>query len=317
MKKLALKVALLTVLVTAVLITVNSLYLRTQGYKNKLTLQQWSKLQSVPGGLTVVNFGSSHGADSFDYHGTGLRGFNFGLASQDFYYDYQLARRFRDKLAKGCVVLIPVSYLSFGIKSQFMEYDYRYYGILPYGDIRGHNPLDYFKFRWCPVLFEDVRLAWIVHDQSPTDHEYKQLTKNNVSADSLRSSGRSAAADVQKQIKDQPESVFYFNSAYLDKLVLLCQKEDWRPVLVTTPFSQYYTCNFSQAFLDDFHARVEKVSKKYGVPYLDFSDDASFSGNIAIFKNADHLNVPGGVQFTRAVIDKLKGMGLLPDGSTR
>lgn len=317
MKKLALKVALLTVLVAAVLITVNSLYVRTQGYKNILALQDTNKLHGVPGDLTVANFGSSHGQCAFDYHDMGVRGFNFALSSQDFYYDYQLARRFKDKLAKGCVVLIPVSYLSFGItERQALAYSYRYYGILPYRDIIGHNALDYFRVRCCPVLFGAGQIRWVVHDQPPTYLWAMKLTKNKYSADALRSIGR-RVANKDKPQAEPPESVYDFNRTYLDKLVSYSQKEGWRPVLVTTPLTQYYMCNFSQAFLDDFHARVDKLSKKYGVPYLDFSHDTAFASNSALFNDASHLNVPGRAQFTRMVIENLKGMELLPDGSTQ
>lgn len=150
MKKLVFKIALLVALIAAVLITINSFYVRTNGYKNIMADQDTEKLKSVPGKLEIVNFGSSHGESAFDYNCMGVRGFNFALSKQDFYYDYMLARRFHDKLAKECIVLIAVSYHSFGItQAQALEYSYRYYDIVPFRDILGHNAYDYFKARWC------------------------------------------------------------------------------------------------------------------------------------------------------------------------
>lgn len=317
MKRLILRTALLAVLVASVLVAVNSLYVRTGGYINKLEFQGTNKLGDVPGSLEVVNLGSSHGAWAFDYGGAGVKGFNFGLGAQDYYYDYQLVKRFSDHLADGCVVIIPVSFFSFGInqrESGNMGYDYRYYGILPYGDIHGHNALDYVKYRWLPVLFEAERLEWLFSDEVPREHGFKRREENKYSEKTLDSVGRNRAT-YHKRLIDQPQSVYDYNLANLEKLISYCRENGWRPVLVTTPFTSQYTRNFSSAFLDDFHRRAEEVGGKYGVPYLDFSLNAPYADDIDLFCDSDHLNARGRAMFTAEVIEALRRMGMLPASS--
>jgi hypothetical protein len=313
MKRLITRLMVLAALVALALLAINSLYIRTGGYRNKLEFQGTNRFHEVPGGLEVVNFGSSHGAWAFDYETAGVNGFNFGLGAQDYYYDFQLAKRFADRLDDGCAVIIPVSFFSFGLnqrESRNTRYDYRYYGILPYGDIHGHNALDYLKYRWLPVLFEAERLEWLVRDETPREHGFKHREKNKFSERKLASVARSRAA-YHKRLIDQPESVYDYNLANLAELISYCQEQGWRPVLVTTPYTSQYTSNFSSDFLDDFHERAEAVGKKYGVPYLDFSRSAPYSGDIELFCDSDHLNVRGRERFTGEVIDTLREMGML------
>lgn len=319
MRRLISRLVLLAALVALALVAVNGLYVRTGAYHNKLEFQGTNKLHHVPGGLEVVNFGSSHGAWAFDYGSEGVNGFNFGLGAQDYYYDYRLARRFSDRLADGCVVIIPVSFFSFGLnqrQSRNMGYDYRYYGILPYGDIHGHNALDYLKYRWLPVLFEGERIEWVFSDQEPREHNFRRQEENRFSADRIASAGR-RRAEYHKRLIDQPESVYEYNRANLEKLVSFCLQRGWRPVLVTTPFTDAYTRNFSSGFFDDFRRRVEEVARKYGVPYLDFSRSAPYSGDIDLFCDSDHLNARGRALFTGEVIGTLRQMGMLPGGDAR
>lgn len=312
MKKLAFKIVVLVAVVAVVLVGLNTLYVRTNGYHNAVRLQGTDRLAHVPGGLHVVNLGSSHGQWAFDYGAAGEQhGFNLALDSQDFYYDYQVLKHFRDRLAPGCVVLIPVSYFSFGFDEQKagLNYDYRYYGILPYSDIRARSGLDYLKYRWCPVLFSGTSVRWLVRDEPPNDHPFKLLAKNKYSADSLKSVGRRRAEEHLALVR-QPKAVFDYNTLYLEKLVAYCQQQGLKPVLVTTPYTSYYFSHFSQAFLNDFHARVAKVQERYGVPYLNYSHDKSYWSDLALFVDSDHLNVVGRKLFTRAVLDRLEAMGI-------
>lgn len=311
MKKLVLKTALLIAIIAAVVVILNSMYIRTQGYRNMVAGQETARLDSVPGGLAVVNFGSSHAQCAFDYEPAGIHGFNFALSAQDFYYDYQVARRFKDKYANGCVALIPVSYFSFGLDTRdWPGGDYRYYGILPYRDIRGHNALDYFKYRWCPVLFAGENLKWMVLRPPPATGFPEHPAENDLPAEELREAG-SRRARMHKNWKDQPESIYEFNREYLGKLLSFCRRAGMKPVLITTPFPDYYSSYFSPAFKESFRADVEEVGRKYDVPYLDYSNDPTFADNPSFFGDVEHLSEKGSALFTKMVAEKLKSMNLL------
>lgn len=313
MTKSILKTSLLAILVAAALIMLNSIYIRTQGYKNMIKVQETARLYHVPGDLEIVNFGSSHGECAFDFEEVEMKGFNFALSGQDFYYDYQLARHFKNKFTHGCVVLIPVSYFSLGVDSQgWPGCNSRYYGILPFDPIRNHNVLDYIKSRWCPILFSGEYLKWLVRDEAPLADVATHPPENNSPDDLLRAEGRHRA-DMHKSWKNEPESIYDFNRENLGKLISFCRREGWKPVLITTPFPDYYSVNFSQTFKKSFHEEVEKVSEEYDIPYLDYSNDATFYKDTSLFGDVEHLSEKGSRLFTRMVISRLKSMGLLPE----
>lgn len=137
------------------------------------------------------------------------------------------------------------------------------------------------------------------------------LSKNKYSEDELQSVGKGLAESIRSTYSKPPKSVYDFNYDYLNKLVSYCQEEGWRPVLITTPVTDYCTRYFSREFLAGFHDKVERIGKKEGVLYLDFSRDAEFSGKAYLFKDADHLNTIGRRRFTEVVIEKLKEMNML------
>jgi hypothetical protein len=313
MKRFILKVVLLTGITLVIMVLLNSLYIRTNVHKNDIEKAGTGKFDQVPRGLQLVNLGSSHGEWAFDYSGAGnLNGFNMALSSQDFHYDYLVLKRYRENLSPGSVVLIPVSYFSFGISvKKDLPFDYRYYGILPYSVINGHNLTDYLKYRWCPILFSgyDGIKALFADEKFQIDPD-KVLKKNNYSPGALKSFARNRA-EYHKQIMKNPKSDHDFNINSLEKLLGYCKKEGLKPVFITTPYTDYYNSNFSKAFYRDFHGTIESMQERYDVPYLDYSNDRRFSGSIQLFRDSDHLNLPGRTLFTGIVIDDLRKDGQL------
>ncbi len=64
------------------------------------------------------------------------------------------------------------------------------------------------------------------------------------------------------------------------------------------------------------YAQVEACAEAYGVPFFDYSRDARFAFDEALFKDSDHLNGQGARRFTGSVIDELERAGLIaPDGA--
>jgi hypothetical protein len=313
MKRFLIRAALLTGIAVALVVLVNSLYIRTNAYKNIVEKAGTGKFDKVPEGLQVVNLGSSHGEWAFDYSNIrARRGFNMALSSQDFYYDYQVLKRYRENLAPGCVVLIPVSYFSFGMNvRENTGFDYRYYGILPYRVIVGHNLTDYLKYRWCPVMFTGYGgIKALFSDERFQVDPDKVLYKNNYSTAELDSFARKRAA-FHEEILERPKSDYDFNIGNLDKLLDYCKREGLKPVLITTPYTDYYNENFTKDSYKKFYATIARFRSKFKVPYLDYSHDSRFSASAQLFRDSDHLNVPGRTWFTRIVIDKLEGERLL------
>lgn len=68
-------------------------------------------------------------------------------------------------------------------------------------------------------------------------------------------------------------------------------------MLITTPFSQYYTQLVSEAFLQQFNSIIEKAVSDTGVSYYDYSHDERFQSHLEYFSDSDHLNETGQAYF--------------------
>lgn len=312
MRRLIAKVTLLSAIAVVVIVLLNSLYVRSNSYRNQVEEEGTQKFDDVPFDLQLVNLGSSHGEWAFDYDATpGVRGFNMALSSQDFYYDFQVLKRYRGHLAEDGVVLIPVSYFSFGINEGDMGFDYRYYGILPYSAIKGHNPVDYMKYRWCPLLFTGPRgVKSLFKDDQLIIDPARNLTENQYPSREVEAVGQ-GRAEYHIGIMDHPEADQDYNISRMEKLVDYCVEEGLKPVLVTTPYTDYYNRHFQGAPYAGFLRTIHDVIGSRDVPYLDYSHDGRFCYDIGLFLDSDHLNLTGRLLFTRTVVEDLEEEGLL------
>ncbi len=77
------------------------------GYRH---LNDTDKFLHVPTELQVINLGSSHGLNGFDYSEASIKGYNMALAAQGFYYDYRILKQYSSHLVDEAVVLLPISY---------------------------------------------------------------------------------------------------------------------------------------------------------------------------------------------------------------
>lgn len=81
--------------------------------------------------------------------------------------------------------------------------------------------------------------------------------------------------------------------------------------LVVPPYSEAYNQCFSEEFFSVFGERMETLSETYGVPLLDYSHDARFTGRIDLFADLDHLNFTGAEAFDAVVWEDLADLGLM------
>jgi hypothetical protein len=295
LKKFLKKVVLCALLVAVTMVMLHFVYLKSELWIRADTRSFFK----VPDSVQVVNLGSSHGWYDFDYSQVGdLRGVNLGLHSQDFYYDYQVLDRFKGHLAPGCVVLIPVSYFSFGKRADTSNPSYaaRYYGILKYSSIKKHNLVDYLKAK-VRLLFAGSNLALqSLPGETP-------LTSGQLGANTkLRASSH-------KEFTRPSREVSNYTRGWLCRTIELCQKNGLKPVLVTPPFSKSYNDCFTEEDLAVFDSSVSSICEKYGLDYLDYARDPRLA-HPRYFIDSDHMNKRGAKKFTDLVVDELVARGL-------
>lgn len=69
-------------------------------------------------------------------------------------------------------------------------------------------------------------------------------------------------------------------------------------MLITTPFSKYYTDLIPEDFLNEFQTTVNTIAAETGTRYYDYSNDSRFRENLEYFSDSDHLNEAGAAYFS-------------------
>jgi hypothetical protein len=310
--KFVTKMVVLIAISVLVVGAVNHFYIRTRGYKGTDSVRL--RFESCPRGLNVINLGTSHSECAFGYDGIdGIKGFNFALSSQDFYYDLEVLKHFKDRLAPGCVVILPVSYFSLGWGQEDIDRqntDARYYCLLGYSSVRNKSLIDYIKQRFCPALFASRNLMLFTLGKG------KQATADqNVALPGSRFSEAQLPGEAEKRarlhMKFMKGNNYANNLDNLSRVIEYCKTNELRPVLLTTPFTSFYNDCFPREALAEQWSLINRLCDEYDLQYFDYSHDPRFSPNPELFNDSDHLNIEGQEIFTRIVIDDLKERDIL------
>ena len=281
-----------------------------------------SQFRAMPEGIVLANTGSSHGQFSFNYTDFApLRTFNFGLPAQSLLYDRNLLRQFAPRFAPGSVVLVPVSYFEVSaiVEEHLLEsYRARYFRLLDRANIdRCDNLATYVKYRYLPSLMAKHPFRTIVQNLRPENvlpeegggvpqfsdktaaEQYENLAFTKKTFDNnFRESGAEGAA---------------YNKALLRNITALCLSHGITPVLVTTPLTTMYNDLYEAAgFFPAFEQfKADVLAANPGTAWLDYSHDAAFTEDYALFFDGDHMNDEGAAAMTRRILSDLRERRIL------
>lgn len=250
------------------------------------------------GDIDFANIGSSHGAYNFDYTTLEEQGktcFNFGNASQTYTYDLALLKEYGEYLDDECLLFIPVSYFSFNNETvndtEAQALSIKYYHCLSPQNIPDYNLYTDIVTTRLPIL-------------SAGEDILKLCPNLNLSLTAQAADGDDSGVNVEEfadRARQRYERHFagkeeYFLPERIEELygiIEYCQTHNVIPVLVTTPFSQYYNDLVSDDFLQEFYETIHQISSDTGVSYYDFSHDDRFQSHLEYFSDSDHLNDTG------------------------
>lgn len=273
----------------------------------------------------IINFGNSHGS-AFHYKVFGVKGKNAFANGNSAYYFNELYKFYKEDLNKGAVVVIPLSYFSFGVESGFDEgspFNNKFYHFLPAKSVRNYSLSKHVD------LINDA-----IIENSKTILKGETFKKENVliKTDSIfsfkpfgytkfsglppkinkdRSKEANRVSKAQKKAfnKDNIDK----NITYLSNLIEDALENGFNPVLVTTPYSVPYNNSFDQKWLNEnFYENVTFLKKKYNIPYFDYSKETKFK-DISYFKDCHHLNVYGRTSITKLFLSDLVNAGFLKE----
>jgi len=291
-------------------IPINQSYIDTNGYRH---LNDTDKFMSVDENLEIINLGSSHGLNGFDYTESDVKGLNMALAAQGFYYDHRILKQFSGNLDDGAVVMLPISYFSPYQKyegEKFDRFNMRYYRFLDAEYIRFFKPWDYLRYKQFPVLFAGEHIKYVFADRPTLKGDWETIDYNKLGQDRIAEEGKTQANHHLENIILVGQSNKEIALGELKSTIEYCYTKGFTPILVTTPLHEEYKKHFSEEFLEVFDSDIEKLQKEYsGLLYLDYSEFMSDETNN--FMDSDHLNSRGREIFTKSIILELKDRGIL------
>lgn len=277
------------------------------------SLNDVNKFKSVTHSIEICNVGTSHGMNAFYYEDIDMKGFNFALQGQGFYYDHKLLKQYADNISDNAVVLIPVSYMSFHIgfsDNTFKNINPRYYSFLDKEYINDFNYFDYIRYYRFPVLSAGENIIAIFSDKKNVKNMWELRRKNRFEKSELDDEGMEKALTHLRYIENG-RSYVDENIDELQNIVDFCRENSFIPVLVTTPFTEYYNVCFSESAYKAFYSIVNEFAEKNSLEYMDYSHNEKYSKNYDLFRDTDHLNLVGRKIFTKEVITDLKIKGVI------
>ncbi|MBQ9487462.1 MAG: hypothetical protein IJU91_06655 [Selenomonadaceae bacterium] len=234
--------------------------------------------------------------------------FNIGKGSQDFYFDYQIAKfifeqnkRAGGKLKYALVGLAPFIFHYDTSKTSFICSMLQYYVALH----------DLHNF-WMPIeQFKNLFSEEFLNTRLPLDN----VDLNNIfyqKDTSLRFMNFVARVNMRKRIdvwdkvRTYPETVKE-NVQILDDYLTLCEENNVRPIMILTPLTPAYRQYFNRKKLDEFYFLLDDIQKNHPDAVLfdgwnleGFTDD--------YFTDADHMNLDYAAKFSTILNEFIEGL---------
>ena len=318
--KCFIKVFVVVILVVAILLPINLLYVNGITYLGAQS--GMDKFDNVPQNIEFANFGPSYGG-SFTYNDLidqGKSCFNFSLSMQDLYHDYCLYKAYSDHFAPGAVVAITVSYFSFCSNNDTASTP-RYYKLLSKEDIKGYTVENDFSANYLPVygkgsaLVRDLLNDTLNSIMTGSVNEEKQETDS----ESSKTAELKTDSDVRIMTITNGNLKVFGNYIRENEDILVQWIEEMKaaglkPVLVQTPYWHDYADGFDAELLDKSYAQpLSRVMEKTGIQLLDFTDEANadYRETTEYFNNCDHLSEAGCVEFMKRYLAAITKLGII------
>lgn len=307
MKRFLKTILLYAVVVAAITVSVNAVYMQKRSHDAK-------KFEDVPYGIQIANFGSSHGLNGFNYSDAdNVVCFNFALNSQIPSYDLRIMKHYISRLESGGVVFLPISYFSlFGLdeveQDNFLSKNKRYYSFLPKELIKEYDPATMFFEGYFPALATNGLGLFITL--------FLPSVENDGAAEAPpQEAAQHALTRYQCHIKDllDKDGHRIYNQEEISavyEIIQLCRENSIEPILITTPYLSEYPNAVREndpTFFQDFYGLIAEIQTKTGVRYYDYSLDERFSSSYHLFFDSDHMNREGARQFTNILIEETLG----------
>lgn len=305
-------------IVTVILIAVlflNEYYLRVAGDNT----QDFHMRKGEKGGpYDAIAFGSAYCRYGLDFDTSGIKGYNFGYASQFFYYTNLMLHQYAKTCKKGGVIYLIIADLVFARVGKGMYGADEYIKFLN-KDVLGEefSYIKYLKNRFPllknPRLFLRCLLRLMGISRKGLFHsmEKNQLTEEHVVKEAekrchswCRQFGMKDT--VTGEVPEDLEVNFAESRKILTEMIQYCLDNGYNPILVVTPVSEIMNSRLGDNFIKRvLFDNIYKANIQH-VPVMNYLRDERFGDYKLYHNNADFLNARGRAQFTQLLISDSK-----------
>ena len=266
--------------------------------------------------LKIINVGSSHTTYGIKYF-ENIKGYNMGLSSQKFYYDFEILRKYHNRFAKNCIIIIPISVFSFYSGNDVKDISRNYIQFLNQNVLIGINKNEYFLGKYFSVTQPMKRIPKILKyivislKNRKFDKKYvvysKDLSFEEKQKDVVETAVNHLEIYNPKSLSNKKTGI-----NQLINILNFCKEKGFKPILISTPMTYLYNeqigeKNYQERIYDNIKEVEKQIGKKY--LYLDYSHDKRFINNLEYFYDSDHLNEKGAEYFTEILLNDIKSDG--------
>lgn len=270
------------------------------------------------GPYEAIAFGSAYCRYGLDFSGTDVKGYNYGYASQFFYYTNLMLHQYAKTCKKGGVVYLIIADLVFAKEGKGL-----------------YGAEEYVKFLKRPILGDEYsagrylrsRFALFLHPRLVVrcvkrlfgikfPDSYKSLENNSLTEAEVITEAEKRCKSWCRQfgmadtmgnsIPKELDDVFIKTRKILTDMIQFCLDKGLKPILVVTPVSKIMNDRLG----DDFIKRVlfDNISKAniQNVPLVNYLRDERFGDYKLYHNNADFLNARGRRLFTETLVSDTK-----------
>lgn len=283
------------------------------------------QILSIDKKLDIINLGTSHG-NNFYYSSLTIPGKGIHRSGNTLYYDLQNYKFIKKHLADSTVVLLPISYFSFGLdenradKGTDISFVNDFYEYLPRTSIYEYSVKKDISLRAnrMQIKFSALFTKKKTEKKKPKTVKKKKITLFDTVAHE-KMLKKSAIKQVVHHKKIGSFTTPEKNINYLKILIENAQKSGHRPVLITVPYYKEYVKKFGEDnwLTKNYDQHMIELSERYDIPYLDYGIDDRLSFSPEFFKNSDHLNKKGIGAFNKILFADLIQLGLISEDELR
>ena len=310
-------ILLFAVVVAVVLLALNSLYKRTNAYRNQFKdIDKFGRLAIQPdASIDVVVLGSNAPKFAFDFSEVGsLVCDNWAVGPETFEYDFIILKKFAGKLKRGAFVVWPVCPGKFFLdkfkgRAEFVKY----YGFLDgqeFPDFDSSQRIRDFKY---PLFFHPKRIKRLVKDTA--EDKRMELDYNPMGAGEVAKDASwwihgcwnpEFCIDIEhmEPLSEKNRKAVEYNIRVLKKVIEFCSQNRLRIIFVYLPLTKQLGDYFSADYVETQMTRyVNEAVGNNNISLADYMRDERFQ-NVDYYMNSFFMNRIGARKFTRAFVEE-------------